>query len=100
MSLALMDSYNPTVQALQRENKKLRAEIERLKAELAEAKKDADRLDGLRELCCYVEDGSSRTVRIFQDEATMDWIIQWNERSGWVYSLSFKGAIDEAMKGK
>ena len=42
MSLALMDSYNPTVQALQRKNKKLRAENERLKAELAEAKKDAE----------------------------------------------------------
>ena len=33
MSLALMDSYNPTVQALQRKNKKLRAENNRLKAE-------------------------------------------------------------------
>ena len=56
MSLTLMDSYNPTVQALQRKNKKLRAENERLsnnclnkdveiadlKAELAEAKKDAE----------------------------------------------------------
>ena len=34
MSLALMDSYNPTVQALQRKNKKLHAENEKLKAEL------------------------------------------------------------------
>ena len=44
MSLALMDSYNPTVQALQRENKKLRAENASLKAELAEAKKERDAL--------------------------------------------------------
>ena len=42
MSLALMDSYNPTVQALQRENKKLRAENASLKADLAEAKKDVE----------------------------------------------------------
>ena len=53
MSLALMDSYNPTVQALQRENKKLRAENERLKAELAEAKKDADRY---RYFCEHLND--------------------------------------------
>ena len=53
MSLALMDSYNPTVQTLQRENKKLRAENASLKAELAAAKKDAERLKGLRELCGF-----------------------------------------------
>ena len=71
-----------------------------LKAELAEAKKDADRLKGLRELCGYVEDGSSQTIRITQDDATNDWIIQWNDKAGWVFSSSFKSAIDEAMKGK
>ena len=79
---------------------KLRAENNRLKAELAEAKKDAERLKGLRELCGYVEDGSSQTVTIAQDDATKDWIIRWNDRAGWVFSTSFKGVIDEAMKGK
>ena len=77
MSLALMDVYNPTVQTLLRDNKKLRAdnerlkttlckyqhiaspedrkvtrlitEIEKLKAELAEAKKDAERYRWLRD---------------------------------------------------
>ena len=78
----------------------LRAENEKLKAELAEAKKDAERLKGLRELCGYVEDGSSQTVTIAQDDATKDWIIRWNDRAGWVFSTSFKGVIDEAMKGK
>lgn len=36
MSLALMDSYNPTVQALQRENKKLRAENKKLVLAIAD----------------------------------------------------------------
>ena len=75
-------------------------ENERLKAELAEAKKDAERLKGLRELCGYVEDGSSQTIRITQDDATRDWIIRWNDKAEWVFSSSFKGAIDEAMKEK
>ena len=78
----------------------LHAENKRLKAELAEAKKDAERLKGLRELCGYVEDGSSQTIRITQDDATRDWIIRWNDKAEWVFSSSFKGAIDEAMKGK
>ena len=85
---------------LAKENTQLRAENASLKAELAEAKKDADRLKGLRELCGYVEDGSSQTIRITQDDATNDWIIQWNGKAGWVFSSSFNGAIDEAMKGK
>ena len=82
------------------ENEQLRAENSNLKAELAEAKKDADRLKGLRELCGYVEDGSSQTIRITQDDATNDLIIRWNDKAGWVFSSSFNGAIDEAMKGK
>ena len=35
MSLALMDSYNPTVQALQKQNKKLRSENKKLKSEIS-----------------------------------------------------------------
>ncbi len=65
-----------------------------------EDRKDAERLKGLRELCGYVEDGSSQTIMITQDDATKDWIIRWNDKAGWVFSSSFKGAIDEAMKGK
>ncbi len=83
-----------------RELKILRAENASLKAELAEAKKDAERLKGLRELCGYVEDGSSQNIRITQDDATNNWIIRWNDKAGRVFSSSFKGAIDEAMKGK
>ena len=78
----------------------LRAENERLKAEFAEVNKDAERLKGLRELCGYVEDGSSQTIRITQDDATNNWIIRWNDKAGWVFSSSFNGAIDAAMKGK
>ena len=79
---------------------KLTRENEALKAELAEAKKDAERLKGLRELCGYVEDGSSQTIRITQDDATNNWIIRWNDKAGWVFSSSFNGAIDAAMEGK
>ena len=67
MSLALMGAYDPTIQVLRRENKKLRAENRRLKAELAandilfaehiaglkaelaEAKKDAELVDACHE---------------------------------------------------
>lgn len=35
-----------------------------------------DRIKQLHTICGYVEDGSDQTMRLFQDEATRDWIIK------------------------
>ena len=109
--MELMDSYNPTVQTLQLENKKLRAENNRLKAELksidgalddprtnltlttaeiiwgikaelAEAKKDAERY---REWKYRFREGECELFNALADCATDE---------------EHNAAIDAAMKGK
>jgi hypothetical protein len=62
---------------------------------LERAKKDADRLAGLRELMGYIEDGSSDTVRLFQDDATRSFFVKIGSRE--YYGEGFKGAIDAAL---
>lgn len=79
-------------------NELIQARIERMqiqKAKLEEQAKDAARLNGLRELMGYVEDGSSDTVKLFQDDATKSFFVTVGKKD--YYSTSFKGAIDEAL---
>lgn len=66
--------------------------IEALTAKLVEAR---DRLKGLRELCGYVQDGSDTKVRISQDDATREWIVQVGK--DWYHDSYFLGAIDRAI---
>lgn len=57
------------------------------------------RLRGLRELCGYVENGSDTVVKIFQDDATKDWLIKAGSGANehrWIAS-SFNGVIDAMM---
>lgn len=60
------------------------------------------RLDCLRAICGYVEDGSDTTITICQDDATRDWFIRIgasiNPKSKRFYASSFEGVIDEALK--
>lgn len=60
------------------------------------------RLDALRKLCGYVENGSSDVVHISQDDATKDWIISTGElgkpNRPWWHGSSFGEAIDNAAK--
>lgn len=52
---------------------------------------------GLRDLCGYVENGSSVTVKLFQDDATREWFCTVDQR--FFHAPSFKGAIEAAIKG-
>lgn len=42
---------------------------------------DAERWTVLRGLLGYVEDGSSETVTICQDDATRDWVVKVGKRT-------------------
>ena len=81
-----------------------RAKIATMKAVLLKAPKTASeaRLEALRKLCGYVEDGSSDVVHISQDDATKDWIISTGElgkpNRPWWHGSSFGEAIDNAAK--
>lgn len=55
------------------------------------------RLNGLRELCGHVEDGSSCVLKIFQDDATKDWFIKQDDKR-LAYGRSFESVVDAAMK--
>lgn len=57
---------------------------------------DKQRLDALRELCGFVENGSDATVRIFQDDATRDWFIKCGQKR--FDSNCFRGVLDEVFK--
>lgn len=37
---------------------------------------DSQRINGLRKLCGYVENGTDTVVTIFQDDTTRDWIVK------------------------
>lgn len=55
------------------------------------------RLDGLRELMGHVQDGSSVTVRLSQDDATNEYCLHAG-REHW-YDPSFEAVIDKATAG-
>lgn len=63
--------------------------------ESRERELDKRRLDGLRELCGHVEDGSAISVSISQDDATRDWIIRAGKR--WWHGGSLRAALDAAL---
>lgn len=58
------------------------------------------RIQGLRTLCGYVEDGTDTTIHMFQDDATKEWILKLGDMfkpTGRWYSSSFTGVIDAAI---
>jgi hypothetical protein len=59
-------------------------------------KTDKELLDGLRDLCGYVEDGSSARVTILQDDATKDWFLLVESRTI-AYSTGFRSVISDAI---
>ncbi len=57
---------------------------------------DAETLiNGLREMCGYVENGTETTVRIGQDDATKEWIVWVGKR--WFHGSSMRGALRSAI---
>lgn len=52
--------------------------------------------DRLRILCGYIENGSETTVKIFQDDATKEWIVKVGKN--YYHDSSFDGAFELAFK--
>lgn len=58
----------------------------------------SQRMDGLRELCGYVENGSDTVVTIFQDDATREWVVKvGNKTFTRYYGESMIQALDAAI---
>lgn len=58
--------------------------------------RDANLLQGLRELCGYVEDSSQAVLQISQDDASREWCLCIREKTRY-HATSFRGVIDEAI---
>lgn len=87
--------------ALHNENAALKAELERIHAEAAGLKSSveilrvaADRLQALRALMGYVQNGTHETVKLYQDDATMSFYVHVGKQYG--YGDSLGEAIDDA----
>ena len=50
-------------------------EVQEMALELLTARKAVQTLESLRELMGYVQNGSDETVSLFQDDATMDFML-------------------------
>ncbi len=62
-----------------------------------------DRITQLNTICGYVENGTSQTVRIFQDDATMDWVVRCGSgdvRDRHYSDRSLSKALDMAAEGE
>lgn len=55
---------------------------------------NVSRLATLRRMCGYVENGTHDVVKIFQDDATREWIVKVGNRMWW--GPTFNSAIDAA----
>lgn len=58
---------------------------------------DTQLIDGLKRLCGYVENGTDRSVTIFQDDATREWMVrvgkQWPSHGN-----SMRQALEAAIQ--
>lgn len=113
MTITSIKLCNFKVEQLEAENAALREQLKQseinfalehddvleLRKQLAAAQKDAERLNAIRELCGYVQDGSSETVRICQDDATREWIISVGgiPSKRWYHGSCLRAAIDAAI---
>lgn len=78
-------------------------ELEDLRQQTQGAERDRDKMqqyfDDLRDLCGYIEDGSSVSISICQDEATKDWTLWIKDRKQTLlFSPTFSGLIQEVHK--
>lgn len=55
-------------------------------------------IDDIRRMCGYVEDGSSVTMTISQDDATKDWVVSVGKKS--YYGATMGEALENAKKGE
>ena len=58
-------------------------DIKEISAELLAARKATQTLNNLRELMGYVQNGSETKVSLFQDDATMDFMLRVGKKTYW-----------------
>lgn len=75
---------------------KLKSESDTLRSQLAEARKDSERLSWLTEEAGFFQDDSFTTVKFSGDDATKTWHLDIGKRSWWGGSI--RSAIDAAMQ--
>ncbi len=62
-------------------------------------KREAENFRDIRELMGYVEDGSSQTVRLFQDDASREYFVGLGAKSAY-HGRTLPIAIEQAKEGK
>ena len=73
-------------------------EVQEMAQELLTARKAVQTLESLRELMGYVQNGSDETVSLFQDDATMDFMLRVGKKTYWGNSL--ENVIDKAFEAE
>ena len=66
--------------------------------ELLTARKAVQTLNSLRELIGYAQNGSEETVSLFQDDATMDFVLRVGNKTYWGNYL--EQVIDKAFEAE
>ncbi len=73
-------------------------EVLEMAAELLAARKATQTLNNLRELMGYVQNGSETKVSLFQDDATMDFMLRVGKKTYW--GLSLENVIEKAFEAE
>ena len=73
-------------------------DIKEISAELIAARKSVQTLKSLRELMGYVQNGSEETVSLFQDDATMDYMLRVGKKTYW--GLSLENVIEKSFEAE
>ena len=73
-------------------------EVQEMALELLTARKAVQTLESLRKLMGYVQDGSDTTVSLFQDDATMDFMLRVGKKTYW--GLSLENVIEKAFEAE
>ena len=66
--------------------------------EIQNLRRKVKTLNHLKELMGYVQNGSDETVYLFQNDATMDYILRVGKKTYWGFSL--ENVIEKAFKAE
>ena len=66
--------------------------------EIQNLRRKVKTLNHLEELMGYVQNGSDETVSLFQDDATMDFMLRVGKKTYW--GLSLENVIEKAFKAE
>ena len=66
--------------------------------EIQNLRRKVKTLNHLKELMGYVQNGSDETVYLFQDDATMDYILRVGKKTYWGFSL--ENVIEKAFEAE